>query len=170
MAQNNTTTIVLKTVNDGEDTEELSPENFTDNQEKLSQHRKRLVKRSVDQIGLLAINEVMTNVRYDIGNYSSLTENYKLRVQMDNVSTTIGKVNSMASSALNGAIIGAQINAGTGAAIGAIIAIVGETINTATDLMRQYASQNLSLSVNDIQTTYSQSRLVLIDNGRGTQN
>ena len=43
-------------------------------------------------------------------------------------------------------------------------------INTATDLMRQYASQNLSLSVNDIQTTYSQSRLGLIDNGRGTQN
>lgn len=145
---------------DGEDEEE----------EAVSKARKSAIKRAVKQTLTFAYHEISAQVLYEVGKYTSLTEDYKTAVTVDNVQATINKVKSLASTTLSTAMLGAKIGGGWGAAIGAVAGAAMSITSTVLELKRQYEQQDLDLKMNDRTASYSRSRLGLIDNGRGTYN
>lgn len=146
-------------------------------EESTSKARKATIKRAIKQVASFAYHEISTQMFYEVGKYTNLTEDYKTAVLIDNVQATIGKVKSLASSTLSSAMLGAKVGgllggagAGAGAVVGAVVG-AGMSITTAAlELRRQYDQQNLQLAMGDRTAAYARSRLGLIDNGRGTYN
>lgn len=151
---------------DGESKETGEPEN----KEKELSSKEKAKKSAIKQTVNWAFNEIESQVMYQVGLYCSLTDDYKTQLILNNVETTVNKVKGLASSAISGALIGAKIGVGPGAAIGAAIGVGMDIISEGLSIARQYDQQKLNLAMTDRQTQYMQSRLGLIDNGRGTQN
>lgn len=159
--------IELKAINTSDDDDE---EGEDEEEESVSKARKSAIKRAVKQAVAFTYREISSQLFYEIGKYTSLTEDYKTAIITENVKTTINKVKSLASSTLSTAMLGAKIGGGWGAAIGAVIGAGMSITSEAMNLRRQYDEQNMQLLLGDRTAAYARSRLGLIDNGRGTYN
>ena len=141
-----------------------------DDIEKINKTRKDAIKSAVKQTVGWTFNEIEAQVMYDIGKYASLTEDYKMQVLVSNAQETINRVKSLSSSIIGSAMLGAKIGGGGGALVGATIGLFTSGTSQILNMARSYDQQNISLSTANKQSQYAQSRLGLIDNGRGTQN
>lgn len=158
--------IELKALNvAGDDEDDDSGED-----EAAAKKRKKVIKSALKKTLSYAYHEISAQVMYDFGNYTTLSENYKAAVLVDNVKTTVNKVKSLAETMISSAMLGAKIGGGIGAAAGAVLGGTSWGVSTGLDLRRQLQQQDISLLMNDKASGYSRSRLGLIDNGRGTYN
>lgn len=165
--------IELKALNvAGDDEDDDSGED-----EAAAKKRKKAIKSALKKTLSYAYHEISAQVMYDFGNYTTLSENYKAAVLVDNVKTTVNKVKSLAETMISSAMLGAKIGAfwgpvgaGWGAVAGAVVSAGSWVASTGLDLRRQLQQQDISLLMNDKASGYSRSRLGLIDNGRGTYN
>lgn len=139
--------------------------------------RKKAIHQALKTVFHYAYNEITSEVFYEIGQYTSLSEDYKTQVLVSNIQTTVNKVKSLASSTISTAMLGAKIGGAfggaggpIGAAIGLLVGAGASVVSTGLELRRMYDQQNISLLVGDRNAIYAQSRIGLIDNGRGTQN
>lgn len=151
--------------------EDIDDEEEQENdEEKDNKKRRKKIKSVVKQLVGTAIREVETQIVYQIEKYTSLSDDYKTQIMVDNVKTTISKVKSLAMSTFAAAKIGFEIGGGWGAAAGAAIGLGVNITTEALNLSRQYQTQSLNLYLADKEVKYARTHLGLIDNGRGTQN
>ena len=113
---------------------------------------------------------------YAAERYFNLTENYKAEQTLQNTMSVIEHVSGIGTtiigSAVTGAMGGFKVGGGYGAAAGAAIgATVGAGmagINTIVETFKAWDQQKRSLLTMNIQSSFQQTRLGLIDDGRGT--
>lgn len=104
--------------------------------------------------------------------YYNLTENYQAEQDLNNTMSVLEHIGGIAASIVGGAVTGAQVSGGTpigaaiGAAAGAITSVAGNIING----YKAWDSQNINLTTMNKQSAFQQTRLGLVDDGRGTMN
>lgn len=112
------------------------------------------------------INQARTQIKsyagYAIGKYYNLTENYKMEQAIENVQ-------SVMSHAMSGgfAIAGGVAAAGP---IGGLVAGTGWLLGEILNAIKAWDRQHMELTAMNMQSSFQQVRLGLIDNGRGTLN
>ncbi|MCR4661686.1 MAG: hypothetical protein K5765_06805 [Clostridia bacterium] len=114
-------------------------------------------------------NGVINGARYKVGRYFNLTENYKAEQDLENTLSVIEHTASLGSSIVNGAVVGSTVGP-VGTAAGAILGAGFWAGNTGINALKSWDAQNRALSTTRIQAGFQQTRLGLIDDGRGTQN
>lgn len=101
--------------------------------------------------------------------YFNLTENYKMQTDLSNTLSIIEHISSIGASIAGGALTGAKLGP-IGAAVGAVIGAgtaIGNNIISAT---KAWENQSISLHQANMQSSFQQVRLGLVDDGRGTLN
>ena len=124
-------------------------------------------------IGLNAATEAIkfakASANFAWSRYTTLQEDYIGEQFVNNVETTINKatgaINSVAQGAMTGSVFGTA-GAVTGALIGAVSYAGGQYIQYQQRMSGYYRSLNSS----NYQAEFSQTKLGLINNGRGTEN
>lgn len=106
--------------------------------------------------------------QYHIYKYFTLKENYLSETTAQNIQTSLNKATSFAASVGGGAMVGAA-GGPVGAAIGAAIGAIGWTSNEIVGIFQTRTQERISVSTNNQQTSFQQTRLGLID-GRGGTN
>lgn len=114
--------------------------------------------------------DVKSNALYVAHKYFNLTENYKAEQALENVESVISGVVGIGATIIGGAVMGAKAGGGYGAIAGAIIGAGHAVVNTATNAIKAWDRQHQQLTTMNIQSSFQQARLGLIDNGRGTLN
>lgn len=99
---------------------------------------------------------------YQLGYYFNLSENYKAEQTLNNTMNIISRTAGMASAVIGGAILVGP----AGAVVGGTVA-VGKNILSA---VKVYNQQNLNITQMNMQSAFQQTRLGLVDDGRGTMN
>lgn len=167
MADERKIVIELKAIGSNDDGED---EALKDD-DKAAKKRKKAIKSALKQAGEVVVREILADGLYQFGKYTSLTEDYKSAVLLDNIQATVGKAKGLLSAMRGGALLGGTIGGGPGgAAIGAFIEAAIYVQSEYNSLRRQWDQQDIQLAMGDRTVAYARSRLGLIDNGRGTQN
>lgn len=101
--------------------------------------------------------------------YVNLKEDYMAENSYNAISTTISKASSFGSSVVSGIQIGSTMGP-IGALVGGSIGAVFGAVNIAQSERMRYSSYYQQLNSSNFQTSFSQTRAGLINNGRGTEN
>ena len=127
-----------------------------------------IVNQAVHQGIQLAKQAGMAAANYYISRYFTLSENYNAETDFSNAMTGIGKVTGFVGSIGAGAIAGAAAGP-VGAAIGAAIGAVGYGIKEGFGAAERRLQQQITISTNNYQSQFQQTRLGLTT-GRGVTN
>lgn len=133
--------------------------------EKATFGKNIVVYRAWEQSKSLIKNSAM----YVVGRYFNLTENYKGEQDLQNTLSVLGNVIGAGTSIVGGAIAGAKAGP-VGIVAGAAVGAVFWTANTALNAFKAWDNQRIQLATMNIESSFQQVRLGLVDNGRGTQN
>lgn len=109
-----------------------------------------------------AWNLTKNSAMFYIGRGFNLSENYKGEQDLQNTINVLNQFTNGAQTIIGGAMMGGPV----GAIIGAGVWIGGQVLNA----IKKYDAQERMLVTMNIQSSFQQTRLGLIDNGRGTQN
>ena len=138
-------------------------------EEKDSKKRSKKIKSVTKQLIGQGFQILETQVLYQLDKYTSLTDDYRTSIMVDNIKTTISKVKSLGTTIITGAKVASTIGGPVGIGLG--VALVGAyVVSEGLSISRQYQTQALNLNLADKEAKYARTRLGLIDNGRGTQN
>lgn len=127
-----------------------------------------IVNQAVHQGIQLVKKAGVSAASYAINKYFTLNENYKAEVDFSNMMTGIGKVTGFAGSIGAGAIAGA-IGGPVGAVIGGVIGAVGWGVSEGFGAAERRLQQQITISTNNYQSQFQQTRLGLTE-GRGVTN
>lgn len=109
-----------------------------------------------------AKNAIKSTVSYALNRNFSLKEDYMSEVGLNNALSVIDRISSFSTALTLGASIGGPIGAG--------ISAVGWVSNEVISAFQKYDRQQISLNEMNYQSTFSRTRMGLIDGGRGTEN
>ncbi len=113
---------------------------------------------------------VISTVESSVNRYLTLTEDYMAQNTYNKVKTDISKLASAGSAIIGGATSGAIVGGLPGAVAGAVIGTIGFASSEYISMQSRMSSYYRSLNASNIQADYSQRRLGLTDNSRGTEN
>ena len=107
---------------------------------------------------------------YQAEKYFNLSEDYKSEQTLENIVSVVENVAGIGASILGGAVVGAKAGGVWGAVIGAAVGTVQAGVNTFINREKAFFNQNMKLTTMNIQSSFQQTKLGLVDNGRGTLN
>lgn len=105
----------------------------------------------------------------EINRYYTLREDYLSQRTIENVNVALNKVQTLGSSVLNGASAGSFVG-GAGIIAGVVVGAASWGINEIIGIRNAGSNYYQQLNSTNFQTSFSQVRAGLIDNGRGTEN
>lgn len=116
-----------------------------------------------------AIKLVKASANFAWSRYTTLQEDYLGQQFMSNVETTIGKVSGGINSISQGALTGSVFGTG-GAIVGAALGALSYAGNQYIQYQQRMSGYYRNLNASNYEAEFSQTKLGLIDNGRGTEN
>lgn len=141
-----------------------SDKNNTKKTLKPNKKSEKILGKSVllNQTWNVAKSSIMDGIDTVAKRYSNLTENYRFDAIYGNTKTIISKGVGLVSTIAAGATIGGPV--------GGIIAGVGYGISTGIGMYKNYSQIRQGINANNYNMQFQQTRMNLIDNGKGTEN
>lgn len=186
MADDRKIVIELKNVSTGVSAAKKTNQVAEDNNEELTQtlrslfhpiktleqqtvSRNVIVNQAVHQGIQLVKQTSMSAVNYAITKYFTLNENYKAEVDFSNAMTGINKVTSFAGAIGAGAISGSVLGGAPGAIVGGLAGALSWSVSEVFGSAQRRLQQEITISTNNFQSQFQQTRLGLTE-GRGVTN
>lgn len=113
---------------------------------------------------------IKSQVKFQIGMYFNLTENYKGEQMLENTMSIISNTSSAMGSIFAGVIAGFKAGGPIGAAIGTFVGGGAAFGTNVINALHAFTQQNMQLTTMNMQSSFQRVKLGLIDDGRGTQN
>lgn len=127
-----------------------------------------IVNQAVHQGIQLVKKAGLSAASYAINKYFTLNENYKAEVDFSNAMTGLGKVTGFAGAIGAGAIAGSAAGP-IGAIIGGAVGAIGWGVSEGFGAAERRLQQEITISTNNYQSQFQQTRLGLTE-GRGVTN
>lgn len=149
----------------GETKEEtLKTKKITESKKKSKESDKMLLGKSVflNQTANKALNLIKETVDLQLNRYITLKEDYRLNSEINNAKTVLSKAFGISAAVGAGFTIGGP----AGAAIGAVSYLTTSVIGD----VGKYSQIRQGINANNYNMQFQQTRMNLIDNGKGTEN